>query len=155
MIKYQFKAKNWKQNCNKYNILIKYFKFIVWIFWKEVISGEKKWKKNESGQEGKKIMSSTHLFFLCIEIVDLSYFVCLDPGIKAFTSAICFSIVVYGHNHLFFNWCNTKAFPDDGRSVFDQWWWLAESYSEALTTLQQAQTWPARQGNCFVLNHQA
>lgn len=42
MTKYLFKVKNWKQNFNKYNILIKYFKFIVWIYWKEVISREKK-----------------------------------------------------------------------------------------------------------------
>lgn len=54
MIKYQFKAKNQKQKCNKYNILMKYFRFIVWIFWKEVILGEKKWKKDGSGRKERE-----------------------------------------------------------------------------------------------------
>lgn len=48
---------------------------------------------DESGQEGKKMMSSTHFIRLCIEIVDLSYFGCLDPGIKAFQVLFVFQLL--------------------------------------------------------------
>lgn len=38
-------------------------------------------------------MLSTHFIFLSIEIVDLSYFSCLDPGIKAFQVLFVFQLL--------------------------------------------------------------